>query len=207
MKSEKFAIARVIQCSSGLSQGNWVTLKSPQMHLGTSHQLHKPAISSHKSLLVPSKFGSYVPTKAHSNPSSTFLKRHAAEFSPMHSSMFSISLISHVTKTPPQRPLRSKKSHTHKLVMIPLSTHLSLLSFKHTISSFQRQSKFFIQRHLLRSFNPIDFKKGSWALKVNLKPYPWIYLNLHFPLSHYSLFYMQVSLTPYLFFFLGRFCS
>jgi hypothetical protein len=50
-------------------------LKSPPKHHGLSHQLIKPAISSHNTLLSPSSLGPYKPPNAHKKLSLTSLSK------------------------------------------------------------------------------------------------------------------------------------
>jgi hypothetical protein len=64
IKSKNSIIAGERQVTPNLLQGKRMTLKSPPMHQGESHQLSKLANSSHKDLRWLSRLGPYTPTKA-----------------------------------------------------------------------------------------------------------------------------------------------
>jgi hypothetical protein len=89
MNSEKSSIEEEKTPTPDRSLGNRTTLKSPPKHHGLSHQLIKPAISFHNTLLSPSSLGPYTPPKAHKKLSSALHNETAKVYRPMHSSTFS----------------------------------------------------------------------------------------------------------------------
>lgn len=92
-------------------------------------------------------------------PSYTDWKEEATLKSPMHSSMFSTTLLSHMPAIPREATLEARyvpstSSHPHTLQMVLLEINFILVSCKQTILAFQKRIRYFIRRRLLASFNP-----------------------------------------------------
>ncbi|KAG2701813.1 hypothetical protein I3760_06G060800 [Carya illinoinensis] len=85
-------------------------------------------------------------------------------YCPINSSIFSTTLLSHNTNTPPDAPLDAKYAQStctplHKLLTILLSIVFNFVSCKHTISTFHSRSIFLIRRRLLISLSPRTFQE------------------------------------------------
>ena len=157
-------IAGVINSAPILLLGKQTTLKSLSAHQVTSHQLFTSASSSHISLLLALKVGLYSPMNAHSKPEDKILKRSDTEQSSIASSTFSINLLFHISRIPPEAPIeltnnQSTNQLPHKELKIPLVTYSNLVSCRQITSAFHCLSKFFTLDLFEMSFRPLHSMK------------------------------------------------
>ena len=148
-------IAGVINSAPILSLGKQTTLKSLSAHQVTSHQLFTSASSSHISLLLALKVGLYSPMNAHSKPEDKILKRSDTEWSSIASSTFSINLLFHISRIPPEAPV--ELTNNNQQTSYP--TYSNLVSCRHISSAFHCLSKFFTLDLFEMSFRPLHSMK------------------------------------------------